>query len=180
LAGRTPHEAVDNFLVRLRQSTSCITRVQLVISSGGREPGSTHIVSFDPNPTLKAADRTTIGLSVVHYYEVVRATGKRGPWKVRSAGYLYSLLDRNDHELITFHWHPQGNSDVTGPHLHVGSALASSWKKLPKAHIPTSRMTLEQIIGMAIDGFGVIPLKEDWRGLLDRNQKIFDAWKTWS
>jgi hypothetical protein len=138
-------------------------------------------VSFKEGPgLLRANGNERLGLEVTHGYRIVEAQDERGPWKVKTAAYMYTLKDDQGHELIAFHWHPEGRSDVQVPHLHLGLGLQLGRKELLKAHIPTGRIALEQVIRFAVETFGVGCHRTDWAKILDRNQRVFDTWKTWS
>jgi hypothetical protein len=72
---------------------------------------------------------------------------------------------------FAFHWHPDGKSDVTWPHLHVYEER--------KLHVPTGRVAIEQIVRLAID-LGAPPIRDDWEDVLARSLSRFQDWRTWA
>jgi hypothetical protein len=67
-------------------------------------------------------------------------------------------------ELLAYHWHPNGLSNVRGPHLHVAARFTSPY--LGKTHLPTGAVAIASIVHMLIADFGVAPLRADWRSIL--------------
>ena len=87
--------------------------------------------------------------------------------------YTYRLLDLDEHEILAFHWHPVGLSDVVDPHLHLSSRLnpiemGRNQEPLPLVgvHIPTGFVTLEDVVRLLITEFGITPRRDDWDNLL--------------
>ncbi|RIK35005.1 MAG: hypothetical protein DCC58_20975, partial [Chloroflexi bacterium] len=79
--------------------------------------------------------------------------------------YIYQHLDRDDNEVLAYHWLPHGRSTVTEPHLHLPNqmqpiALGRGSEPLPLAdlHLVTGLLTLGGIVRMLITEFGVEPL----------------------
>lgn len=116
-------------------------------------------------------------LSVLMNYTIVEASGARGPYKVKSTAYFYSLEEDGGKEIITYQWHP--NVGCRFPHLHLGSSSKLGAKTLNKLHLPTGRIALEQVLRLAVDELGVEPLKEDWSEILSNAQGLFEQWRTW-
>ena len=89
---------------------------------------------------LHAEPRLT--LLVTEQYEVRQSTAG---WHVEIVGYLYAI-GYEDHELVSYHWHPSGKSTITQPHMHVGAAVQIGDRWLGKVHLPTGMVGLEQVI----------------------------------
>jgi len=116
-------------------------------------------------------------LSVLMNYTIVEAPGARGPYKVKSTGYFYSLEEGGAKEIITYQWHPTGACKF--PHLHLGSSSKLGAKTLNKLHLPTGRIALEQVLRLAVEELGVQPIKTDWSDILSDAQGLFEQWRTW-
>jgi hypothetical protein len=85
-------------------------------------------------------------------YRIVEARGARGPWRVRTALWDYSILDDDGKDLLSFHWHP--GSKVQTPHVHLGTAALKRGLALSKkAHIPTGRVSLEEVLPVIVERF---------------------------
>ena len=106
-----------------------------------------------------------IGLGVAAWYRLVESPGER-TWAARVVAHYYDLYDRDGHEIISYHWHPQARSHVTTPHLHLGGGVAAWRPDLTKAHLPTGYVTLEDVLMLAIGDLGVVPRRGDWRIIL--------------
>lgn len=87
--------------------------------------------------------------------------------------YDYEISDRDGHEILTYHWHPEGVSPVTEPHLHLSGRLRpldlgprDAPVALGEMHLPTGVVTLAQVVQLLITEFGVEPRREDWGTVL--------------
>jgi hypothetical protein len=137
----------------------------------------------DPAP-LRASHGGPRGLflHVLHVYEIfeVERVANRRVWQVETKMYEYSLLDREERELLTYYWQPgQRYAGPDHPHLHVSAALdaridAVTTEEIGLAHrhIATGPVTLAAIVRMLIEEFGVAPRRGDWREVLDRNETL--------
>jgi hypothetical protein len=101
-----------------------------------------------------------------------------GEWKVRTHGYAYTLAVNEDltQELIAWHWHPTSRLDT---HLHIGRrhpALGA----LGKFHVPSGRVSFEEVVLFAIGDLGVCPVRDDWQGVLHDSLSRFRTFRTWS
>ena len=82
--------------------------------------------------------------------------------------YQYTLLDRDEREYLGYHWHPDGISHETEPHLHLGPAARVGASMLATAHLPTGAISLAAVVRLAIEAFGARPLRPDWSAVLSR------------
>ena len=179
MAGRTPPEAVHNFLDPLRRAISCVTTSVLDVAGGYHPSDWPHLLTLAKGDPVRLAGERPVWLSVTQHYRVVEYEGPRGPWKVSTAAYWYYLSDADQGEIIAYHWHPAGRSAVTSPHLHLGPAAEVGHPQLADAHIPTGRVALEAVLRLAIRDMGARPLREDWEDILDESQAAHETWRTW-
>jgi hypothetical protein len=184
MAGRTPAEAVNNFLAPLQRALACVTHEILSVGGGYHaspvdNPQQRHVLTLSNSPAVLGQDRR-FALALIQHYRVVEGEGARGPWKVSTVAYYYTLrLASTSQEVLGYHWHPQGRSAVTYPHLHLHEGTGAVKHNLLKAHLPTGRIAVEDILRLAITHFEVIPLREDWETLLETTQDAFQQWRTW-
>ena len=102
-----------------------------------------------------------------------------GPYRVTSTYYDYSLTV-DEEELWALHWHPDGLSDVTYPHQHLGSRLlALSSPMSSKAHLPTGRMTFESAVRWVIES-GAAPACADWEDRLTLSEAPHLLFRSWT
>jgi len=115
-------------------------------------------------------------LSVSIQYKVTEAEGDRGPWKVSTAAYFYEIQEKERCELLSYHWHP--NVGRSYPHLHIGAGSGVT-QILAKVHVPTRRISLEEVLRFAIVELKVRPLRRDWESVLEATQARFEKFRTW-
>jgi hypothetical protein len=79
--------------------------------------------------------------------------------------YFYSLQNEAGQEIVAFHWQP--SAEHPDPHMHLGVGAQLGRKDIARAHIPTGRISLEEVLRFAITELGANPLREDWEGVLN-------------
>jgi hypothetical protein len=177
LLGDTPAEAVERFHRPLRRALSCVTRAVVDVKGGyylSPEPHELVLGGGDP-VRLRGPER--IGLSVKMRYRVVEAPGRRSRYEVEIVAYQYSLTARDGKELVAYHWHPEGESHVTTPHVHLGPGAAIGHRGIAGAHLPTDHVALVEVIRLALEQPGVEPLRNDWRDVLTRTQATTERYR---
>jgi len=189
MPGRTPRAAVDAFLEPLRAASACITMSQWVCSPiKGQPVGELHSVFLnkaDPVsfkiPNSKISLEASIKFTVVQQDQDIygQPVGSHDRFKVSTRGYMYSVTSSDDEEQIAWHWHPDGASNVTFPHAHIGTAALNPDGLLKKKdHLRTGRMTFESVVFNMIQ-WGVTPRNLNFKEILEANQAKFDKWKSW-
>jgi len=162
--GRTPAEAVQNFLDPVQKALSCVCHAVVNVHGGYHPSTQPHVLTLGDGSPAPLAGNTPLGLSVIQQYRVIQGTSARAPWTVVTVSYYYALEDANSRELFAFHWHPAGPSTITFPHLHLGAGVAR--EQFTTFHIPTGRITLDKVLRFAITELGVRPLRQDWSAIL--------------
>jgi hypothetical protein len=178
MAGKTPKEAVDNFVGPLQQALSCVTNAVLLVTGGYYVREEPHIAAIGDGGPVELPGPHDISLVVRHHYRIVEDPSSRGPWKVSTAGYLYSLKDPADQDIVSYHWHPY--VEPTYPHLHLGAGAHAGRSELVNAHLPAGRIALEEVLRLALNDFHVRPARADWADVLSRTLSAFEDWRTWA
>jgi hypothetical protein len=93
--------------------------------------------------------------------------------------YIYNVSDSEEsHEyLFAWHWHPTYRPDC---HLHVKAMLANEMG-LTKKHLPTARVSFEEVLWFLIDEFDVFPAKEpdECRAILEDTRTRHERHRHW-
>jgi hypothetical protein len=156
---RTPAEAIEHYRGRTVRLLSCVTSEHVVVSAYHASGVPQQLELADP---AKLRSGHSLRLSVAEHYEVHEdADG----WHVEIVGYLYAL-EYEDRELVAYHWHPQGESPITWPHMHVGADIRVGGRWLAKVHLPTGAVGLERVVALAIAELGAEPQRDDWERLI--------------
>jgi len=169
LAGRTPREAVDDFLEPLKEVVGCVTDAGLV--GRIRRAGGPYPATFQSGFAIlnRVASLLPMRLELTHSYYVVPSDGEPGPWRVITAGWIYDLADSRDEPIVAFHWHPEGSGRVTRPHIHAHGQHDTV--ELHKLHFPTGRVSIDDVVRFLIDDLDVIPRRSDWESVLARYEQ---------
>jgi hypothetical protein len=171
LAGRTPAEAVQNYLDPLQRAVSCITDEVINVSGGYYVRDKPHLATLGRGLPVRLRAQQNLALILSQHYRIVEGEGERGPWKVQTTRYLYQV-QADGSEYLSYHWHPEGLSDRVRPHVHL--ALDER-----RRHFPTGRVAAEDVIRLLIEDLDVEPRRSDWREILDETQAAFETWRTW-
>lgn len=156
---RTPAEAIEQYRGRTVRLLSCLTSVHVVVGAY-HASGAPHQLELADTAKMRGGP---LSFDVAEQYEVRQdADG----WRVAILGYLYAV-GYEGRELVSYHWHPRGNSRVTRPHMHVAADVRVGDRWLGKVHLPTGPIGLEQVVALAIVELGVEPLRDDWERLID-------------
>jgi hypothetical protein len=173
-------EAAEAFFDTVHLATSCVTRAFL---------RQAHVplpmaLSFGDRPA-ELHSELGLRLRALLSYEVVQDEG----WQVRTTSYRYEFLLPTEEELFAFHWHPQGESGITFPHLHVGTPVASATlssgspssflKGFGKAHVPTGHVAFRDVLRFAVDELNIVPRRPGWREILARAEETFPPPSWW-
>jgi hypothetical protein len=183
LAAESPKEAVEEFARPLRRAVSAIIDTYL---SGGYRTDQPNVLTFLNTPSgatvrlrsdhVQAAGRGFIEFTFGHNYILTETnTG----WVAHTTGYEYALQLENGREIVAYHYDPRGASRVKTPHLHVRGLTAPL--PLSRAHFPTGRVAIEEVIRFALMALGVRPRLPEgrWQALLIETERVFTGNRTW-
>lgn len=129
------------------------------------------------DPILLRRDDAPLFLSAGQHFRTIPDERFEGEWKVRTEGYAYrlALSEETGAFLLAWHWHPNTRPD---PHLHVG-ADHPVVTELPRLHVPTGRVSFEEVGRFLITELGVVPMRRDWEETLAETESRFRAFRTW-
>ncbi len=177
MPARNPESAVGQLLARTRTIVGCLTNRPVIAPRRG-QLGGLRTLAFAPGDEpvrLRSDDgRRQVFLTMRIEFEVIATQQPEGEFEAAIRSYWYRLLDRDDVELLVWHWHPLGRSEVTHPHLHLSSRvppleLGRGLASLPLAdlHVPTGHVELSDIVRFLLAEVGVSPRRSDWQAVLD-------------
>lgn len=120
--GRTAYEAIAEFVSSWQQAISCVTPSILRVPSGYRRQGGEVDLVLGSGESVRLRGPERLHLRIRLRVRVAQAEPPRGLWDAQTAAYEYRLSDRDDREILAYHWHPESQSHVQTPHLHLGPA----------------------------------------------------------
>jgi hypothetical protein len=182
VAGRTPEEAIANFVGSLNETLSCVADRRLA----AHQESEHQFKIFYTSPVL-LKDRTgaRFYLSIAQIFTVQQRTD--GMFKVHTRYYNYVFADGPEpshHGVVSYHWHPSDFA-LRDPHLHLRITQQVGYpeieRKIGKAHYPTSRICLEDFVLMLIKYYDIPPRIGGgrWSSILRRNKKAFSKEASW-
>ncbi|MBB5785996.1 hypothetical protein [Jiangella mangrovi] len=184
MPGSKPAEAYDAFLEPLQKALSCITNEPLIGRENSRKTGGKRTLTFPGDPAGLGGSGG-LALTVSFEYEIYK-TGDTGKMKYRcrTHGYKHQIVTDEFAEVILFHWHPGEAEDRAGlpqrPHIHMGTELLAADGRLTRRnHLPSGRVSLEDVVEFAITDLGVTPLRDDWQTVIDNTRALFEKHRTW-
>jgi hypothetical protein len=170
LPGRSPHEALDNFLSPIQRAISCVSK-DVVRHAGDYELNTPCAIQVGKQGTIKLKGGK-LYLTVQLNYEIINDPDEQGGYKINTTAYSYSIRDRHENEILRYDWHPH-IEQIPYPHVHMEDST------LKKHHLPTSRIALEQVLRLIITQFDVKPKRKDWSAVLTRGLRAFEDHCSW-
>lgn len=171
---RTDRGALDRYTHALQQSLAVVTRAIWVADYDPRRQGP-HAVRLSENPVrLNRDGREPLYLGASQQFDTER--GRLG-WRVTTRQYIYTLGSGPEFKdaFVAWHWHPDKREEC---HLHAYVAHAAMGE-MGEWHIPTRRVSFEEVLRFAIVDLRVRPIKNDWAVILEDVEKAFDSHKSW-
>ncbi len=167
MQGRTPPDAVNDYIGSIQRAISCISD-SVVNVDGGYYPADTpHILTMNRGSSVELGGVSRLWFLLRQYYRIVELDALGSLWTVRVVGYRYAILDSDGREVLEYHWHPGGNSPIENPHLHIEYGAMVGRPEISAAHLPTGHVFVGDILHMLIRDFAVTPRRRDWQSVLD-------------
>lgn len=177
---RTANEAVDTFYADLSLAISCVT--QAVPQMGWyRRQAEVLTVTLAEGETVSLRSEAGLRFGTTIQYRVLQDVASRR-WDVRTVAYVHVIADAQDHELLSYHWHPEWRGQTSFTHMHIGTTLlAEAYRRsFGKRHLPTGRVALEDVLWALIEDLAVKPLRPDWRDRLTETRQHFEDRQSWA
>lgn len=136
-----------------------------------------HTLRLSENPLrLARATGDPIYLGASHRFEFERSGRFPGEWRVHSLQYIYTLGygNRLDDAFVAWHWHPDKRTEC---HMHVYAEHEDAGS-LGHMHLPTRRVSFEEVLRFAIADLGV-RASDNWERVLADSQSLFDEYGSW-
>jgi hypothetical protein len=174
--------AQQRYLDVLQSSLTCLSSSAVWYAApplSGRGQGRALAVSQDPIGVKRKKGAAATVLFASQRFDIQQLDGE---WKVKTLEYIYRVATKNepDGEYIAWHWHPLTTPDRSAPHLHVATKHAVLGAALRKLHVPTGRVSFEEVARFLITDLGVTAARNDWRQVLEDAESRFRTYRTWA
>ncbi len=177
MPGDSPHEAVTAFLEPLRDALAVLDGPGgiTVPRSGSWTKGRTYSWILNAGGGMRLQGVGTFHASmqfqIIDTDPTTNDLGKR--LRVTTLAYNYKLEQPDGRDLWRMHWHPDGQSDIREPHLHVPPEL--------KVHRPCDRATFETAIRWCIgDGAPLVCTLQEAEDQLLLSETPHKLHRTWA
>jgi hypothetical protein len=170
VAGKTAREAVRSFVEPIQSALVCFADGKVTADTYAIGKEGVLVVNRGEPFRLNGAE--AVWLTASMRYEVAKATGRKGPFKVSTRGWIYHLDGPRRKRLIGYHWHPVSASHAMHPHLHA-------FEMGDKRHYPTGRILFEDVLQLATE-YGAEPRDgKRWEDVSAENREKFALGATW-
>lgn len=160
---------------------ACVAKTKISVTPGGRDkPDQEHALYLGLGRPVRLEGPNRLELDLRLRYKIIQDDRRdMGPFRVTTLSYQHTLSTSSGEEIVSYQWHPVGQSHETRPHMHVGvSQLSRSAVLTNKAHVMTGRTSVEQVIRTAIE-LGAAPRCDDWSDRLDDLEAQFVRHRSW-
>jgi hypothetical protein len=179
LHGETESAARERYRHYLQQALACIhPSAYFYMSKPPLGPQDEWALTTDPaSIELSVLEGQELYLSATQSFRMKR---HKGEWKVSTLQYIYNVSQTQDVRdyLFAWHWHP--NQEPMTCHLHADAELTNNMK-LTRKHLPTARISFEEVLWFLIDEFDVVPAKDklECQQVLTETKKRHEKYRTW-
>ena len=167
MQGRTPVEAVRNYIDPIQIAVSCVTDSVVSVDGGYYPSAMPHLLTMNRETPVRLGGESRLWFLLHKYYRVIESDLPSDSWMVEETGYRYAVIDTEGKDVLEYHWHPVGESPVVAPHLHIGHGAMIGRAEIGGAHLPTGQVTISDILRMLIRDFSITPRRSDWEFVLD-------------
>lgn len=177
---RTKAAARTRYTNYLQQTLSFVTLAVWRVVPVPRQEG---VYSLDHSeetiPLRRGKGFAPLSLAARQLFAYHHDTENTGDWRCRTLGYAYTVFEGTDlsRELLAWHWHPSSRPDT---HLHVGKGHPDLSGLSHKAHVPTGRVSLEEVVAFLIRDLMVEPQRDDYEAILDDTLTRFKTYRHWA
>ena len=166
MRGRTSAEAVNSYVDATNRLVSCVTDSIVSVGGGYHPAAGPLILALNNGLPVALGGVPRLGLQLQQTYRIVEPATRGNLWTVRVTGYAYAVLDSELREVLTYHWHPRGNSPIVMPHLHLEQGAMVGRPEVRDAHLPTGPISIGLFLRLLIEDLSVEPVRTDWESIL--------------
>ena len=167
MPGRTPAEAVGEYVGAIQRAVSCITDAIVGVGGGYYISDTPHTLELNERRPVRLGGTSRLWMAFSRYYRIIKYDSPRAMWTVEEVGYRHRIMDSDRRETLAYHWHPMGRSSFIAQHLHIGHGAMLGREEFHTAHLPTGRVSLADIIRLLIRDFGATPRRPNWESILN-------------
>ncbi len=167
MQGRTPVEAVNNYIDPIQLAVSCVSDSVVSVDGGYYPSAIPHLLTMNREAPVRLGGESRLWFLLYKYYQIFESDSPSASWTVTETGYRYSIIDDEGRDVLEYHWHPVGQSPIIAPHLHIGHGAMIGRVEIGNVHLPTGQVSISDILRMLIRDFSVTPRREDWESVLN-------------
>jgi len=190
MPGNTVHVAYGKFISPLQKALSIISKdnvtgpnrheielnQEYMIHMGPKD-GPVKVKGKDPDGNV-----CDLELEAMMKFMIISCSAEEGGrYRATTTWYRYTVRTAVDQrEVFSYHWHPGGDSPLSDPHMHIGSAQLDKQGILDKSkHWTSGRITFESIVRLLIAEFEV-KAPRNWQSKLDEIENPHLIYRKWS
>lgn len=179
IVGRTPQECFGHFERHVRGLVASILGARPHIQGLQQEGGARLFLSFFEGRPIVVPVETRLGRLYFGLNQLLAAVPTDEGHRLHTLKYWYRLqgsADAGAQAYIRWEYDSDVPQESHCPHhvqidqrIKVGTGTLD----LDKAHVPTGRVTMEQVFRFLIVELGYRPLQNGWADVLERSERLF-------
>lgn len=189
---RTQHKALNDYKTDLNSVLQCLAETEayvrpiesnrFILGLATRDQDVNRLKAA-PLIKLNTGDKPDLFLEFEQHVEVVKLAVNQ--FTISTKLTICELWKDESTEFLGWHYHPELNEDpIVFPHLHffcaTQSAVKNDWFKIVHGrHIPTGRVSIEEIAYFLITELGITPTRDDWLVRISNSFKRHEDRKSW-
>lgn len=184
MRGKSASIVLDAYLAGIRQALACVTAAHVRGQQFAGVDVSHTLIVNGGNPVKLESRSGPLFFRVRQSYAFREHKGSGAErWQLTTLEYTYTLFDASDGNqfnpdlnprIMAWHFHADemGRSPT---HLHVYEAITDRDNAFYESHMPTGRVSLEDVLTYLVIDLAVPPLREDWRAQLDETRQRYES-----
>lgn len=133
MSGRTPSQAVREYLQPLQRSVSCVTTGVLDVRGGYYVAQQAHTLALANGDPVPLNGNSRLLLTIIQSYRIIEASSVFGPYQVLITGYSYTFDDSNGSEVLSFQFSGIRKATVRS---HFRTSISALGQRSVAANLP--------------------------------------------
>lgn len=158
---RASRYVLEDYIRAVRLLLSCVT--PYVVVPVRHDSHNYLTINYGNSVPLSGSSRFSL-----RYHQNYAVTGTAA----ETTGYIYTILDGQQRQVLNYHWHPRGRSRIVAPHLHLKQGARIGQPEIRDAHLPTGYVSLSSFLVFLIRDLNVDPARGDWQSVLSENADL--------
>jgi hypothetical protein len=182
---KSPKAAQQRYVRFLQPALSCLSKTAEWSPAQGEGEDRALLINEHPVKLQRKRGLARLAFAAYQRSEIVEDERYIGEWKTRTLSYAYTVfIDSRrlpkPQEILAWHWHPLRTPTRDQPHMHARLEHRLIGLKLSNLHVPTGRISFEEVVRFLLGELRVVPQEAKWQSILGETEQRFREFRSWA